>query len=458
MASKVKPEEHPDVLRRTAVLSAEFEKACGARNWERAQVVKRTGLDPGVVAKILSCDLVRAGNYQWLARALGMRLGLVPDLPANSWVAMPDDALLAAVATRLLSAILELKNSLQEDSIVDRRQLGKSLSILLVDGSVPDSVRQLLSEPQCPGLTADEIEALSVHCGEHFRSQYATAGGGAACDAALFMHHQASTWLEQGGYSSSAARALEAFCCDLGAWTGQLAMDAGRERVARHYLVRTIADAEMMGYYEAQAHAWNGMWALLEQKGHPRKSLQAAQAGLNAAELHGNAKMCGVFHLRAARSSASLGDRQRFAVEAAAARELLEQGSRGSSISPWLRSWTTGASSIGKGHLALRQAGPAIAEFQSIIDASSANYHRDVVHATVRMAQCFALQDDLALAGRTVLARLPDVMALSSEEIVGSVRQLRNYLIHRPSLPPQAREFIVAFDEMMLLRGKNHAA
>ena len=463
MASKEwKPS--PDVVRVCKQLGAELETACKERRWNSLTIVaRRTGLGRKVIHSIFNGHFVRQGFLLTLVDKLDKRLWLGPKEPSGAEPASTADVLagtdistVAALAFHMISVILRTQDEQREDTIVDRRALMEAVTVLLTDAMVPESVRRLFLQPRCPALTPDDIDALSVDCGEYLRRQDATAGGGAICDLAVTMHEQVTSWLYRDAHPPPVARALEAFRWDLGAWIGWLTLDAGHRRLTRHYLDKTITGAQMSGCLEAEAHAWENLSVLLDRIGRPQDSLQAARHGLRVAERHGNPRARALFHLRAAKAVACLGDSRGFAGEIRLARRLLEQELHGE-IAPWIRFLTTGGYIIGSGHLALRQFDDAVFEFRSIADGASGHYHSNAIRATVQVAHTLALQGDYSLSGTTGLGVLPEAAVLSSEWIRGELLQLRNHFARQSALPQPARDFIAAYDETVMLRGSPRA-
>ena len=439
-----------EVRRRNVLLGEDFRAARLARRW-RSQTIacRRSGLKRGVISKIEQGDPARLCHYQAYAAALGMRVGLVPDAGDAKKVPPATDALVAAVTARVMSVIMAF-DPYREDA-VDRRQLIVSLAALLLDSAVPQSLRQLFVEQKLPFSNPDDVEALTADCGQYLLAGRAAAGGGSVCDVAVGMHQQATAWLEQGGHSHELSRALQYLRCELGAWVGWLTLDAGRLDMADHYLERTLAQSRLCGCHAAEARVLDNLVDLLTLRGQLEQSKQAALLGLQVASDMGVPRVMALFHLRAAKVAADLGDSLTFASQATAARKALET-SEGSLAPLWLDFLTTGAYFIGEGHLALGQAAEAASEFRSISTAPESNQHCDVVHALIREAQALAMMGDSAAASESAIMALEQAQMLSSDFILRDLRTLHATLSHQPASSTKARHFLATYDSWVAAR------
>lgn len=471
MVPRINSREDADVVRRNELLGKQFEVARKDLGWSQAYLAERAGPCVGVLKKIEAGDSAEIHSYQMFARALGMRLSL-DSAPER---ARADDLTERELERRLLEFLWAKMAKSRADGdralgaagwylceqdwrgrTVERRQF--ILGVLAVFG-VSDSISHLFASDRCPPLTADDVRAMAVTCGEQLGRRDAAVGGGTVADVARLMHQQVMTWLHEGTYPSNVTRELEALSGDLGAWVCYLNLDAGNVPLAYRYITETVLHADLIEHRPAKIRALETMCRLQNRIGSPARALRAVEAALRVAEHDDIPRVKALLHMRAARARASLGDARGYEAQLVSATREIERGP--CERDPFWVAWLTAeklAALGGLGHLELGQPGQATRVLLPVTEDPDPARPCGNIYYEVQLGHAAALQGDATWAAEIGLGVLDKVGTLSSDWIQRDYLHLRNYLQRIPAASPQVREFLTAYDEAASRHAMSHVS
>ncbi|MGC0319022.1 tetratricopeptide repeat protein [Kitasatospora acidiphila] len=132
--------------------------------------------------------------------------------------------------------------------------------------------------------------------------------------------------LNEGDYSGTTERRLQASAGELAISVGWLAHDSNRLGDARSFYAEALATARMADDSALEAHVFCNSAFLARDAGRPREALRAAQAGQSAARHLDSDRLLALLVMREAGAWALLRDRSAFAQQLARARILFERG------------------------------------------------------------------------------------------------------------------------------------
>ena len=432
------------------------------RGWTRDQLAERARLSVGVIKKLEWGGTASINSYHAIADALGMELAFsradaAPYEPSDGTVRVSADLLSnltqapAAPPWLTRPEVAEVEGGqaqglAREDTHVNRRQF--FMLTALAGFGIPEHIQALFAAGRCPDLDEELVNDIATRSEEHLLRQDAAIGGGAVCDVAIAMYEKVRSWLNQGGYTVGVTRALEVLSGDLGAWAGWLATDAGRHQAAYRYLQETIAQARMADCPGSELHALENSCILLNLIGRPQQSLQAAHTALRIAGDRATPRVQAIFHMRAARAHAHLGNQFGFSEHTDAAKRAIDRldQQREPAWTYFLRPSTLEALT-GVSLLELGDAKRAVESLYTITSGRDPDLQRAHVYYTVQLARSLARLGDTDEAGKIAIAVLPKVLEISSEWSRRDLCKLRNVLSRHPAAGANARNFVDAYDE-----------
>ncbi|AEW94237.1 MULTISPECIES: hypothetical protein [Streptomycetaceae] len=115
--------------------------------------------------------------------------------------------------------------------------------------------------------------------------------------------------LDRAAYNRATAGRLFTGAGELAISVGWLAHDCGRPADARSHYAEALATARTADDAGLEAHAFSNLSFLARDDDRPREAVRAAQAGQQAAQRVGSARLCSLLALREAGGWAVLGDR-----------------------------------------------------------------------------------------------------------------------------------------------------
>lgn len=309
--------------------------------------------------------------------------------------------------------------------------------------AMPPGLQPLLATP---GKGSPEGVRLVHVAVASLEERDALSGGGAALQMAMTLHDLVAGWLRDPPRGLEAS--LQDTYCELGALIGWLAYDAGQPAIARRYVNDTLALTRITTAASAEHRAMNTMCLLLSDSGRPREALQCAHQAQGSADVLGPPAAT-LFHIRAARTNAKLGEVTAVHHELALAEETFAQSDDRAGAPAWVQFLDESelASVVGGSYLLLGQADEAVDAYQRAIQDADLPTARNTISRTVWLAQALLRAGDVSESCRTALQVLPHVGALSSGRVARRLQRLRRAIEPHIASVPIAADLADAYEE-----------